>query len=274
MTCAGWRRARRSPAGELARDVTGRASLGLLLGTFVFVVLNSGGVAVAVSLSQRVPLAGVYRERPARCGCRWPASTRSSRCWSSCWPTGARRRCSCSRRCSRRCTPPTAATCTAAHERDVWQQLEGATRELNSLDVTTVVERRAVAQRRSCSRPTSRRSCSTTASGADGLHGRRDGPGRRRGAGPAGRLSRASTAADGDAGALMVYAAPLEGPQGRVGHAASSASAVRSQLRRARAAGPAHARARHQQHRCRTPGSTARCARTPRPRRTRRRTTR
>ena len=198
--------------GPLAETTTSSV-LGLALGTFVYFLLNSGGVAVAVSLSQRVPLRSVYRHRlPLRMGLAGVnaliavlvvvLADRSTT--------------------TLLVLPPVLAAMyvsyrgylQTAHSRDVWQQLESATRELNSLDVTSVV---SAALSRSAqlfkadlvtvvlddeSGPTVH---TGDASGlVDTVHGL------------AGRLSGRAGAA-GSVGSLMVYAAPLEGPQGRVG---------------------------------------------------------
>ena len=199
--------------GDLA-DTTTSSVLGLLLGTFVFFLLNSGGVVVAVALSQRVPLRGIFREglrrRLALAGVNaliavvvvvladWSPDTLLM-------------------------LPPVLGAMyasyrgylQAAHERDVWQQLESATRELNSLDVATVLD---AALSRSAqlfkadlvtvvlddgSGPT------VHTGDASGLVDTASGPG--------GRLSHRVQDAESDGVPLMVYAAPLEGPQGRVG---------------------------------------------------------
>ena len=213
MTCAGVV-ANEVAHGELART-SWSSILGLLLGTFVFVVLNSGGVAVAVSLAQRVPLAGVYRDglalRLSLAGANalvavlvvvladWSPETLFM-------------------------LPPVLAAMyasyrgylAAAHERDVWQQLEEATRELNSLDMTTVVSA-ALSRAAQLFKADVASIVLDDGSGATVYTGNSTGL-VDTGVGPAGRLSRrVDDDADGEAGALMVYAAPLEGPQGRVG---------------------------------------------------------
>jgi diguanylate cyclase (GGDEF)-like protein len=212
MACAGWV-ANGVAHGDLA-STSWSSVLGLLLGTFVFFALNSGGVAVALALAERTPLAGVYRDglalRLSLAGVNalvavlvvvladWSHETLIM-------------------------LPPVLGAMyasyrgylAAAHERDVWQQLEGATRELNSLDMTTVV---SAALSRSAQlfkadvvtivledgSP-----ATVYTGGASGLVDT--------GAGAASRMSRRVDDVGGDGSALMVYAAPLEGPKGRIG---------------------------------------------------------
>ena len=199
-------------AGPLSVTTTSSV-VGLAVGTFVFFLINSGGVAVAVSLSQRVPLGSVYRSqihlRMALAGVNaliavlvvvladWSKDTLLM-------------------------LPPVLAAMyasyrgylQAAHARDVWQQLESATRELNSLDVTSVLSA-ALSRSAQLFKADSVTIVLDDASGAtvhtgdagglvDSTHGL------------AGRLSSRVEAAD-DEGSLMVYTAPLEGPQGRIG---------------------------------------------------------
>ena len=103
----------------------------------------------------------------------------------------------------------------AAHERDVWQQLETATREFNSLDLTTVVDAalsrsaqlfRADVVTVSLEEPTGTTVYTGDASGLvtdDGARASLVAPGQSDGS--------------GGATALTVYSAPLEGPRGRIG---------------------------------------------------------
>ena len=212
MTCAGLV-ANAVARGELART-SWSSILGLLLGTFVFVVLNSGGVAVAVSLAQRVPLAGVYRDglalRLSLAGLNalvavlvvvladWSPQTLIM-------------------------LPPVLAAMyasyrgylAAANERDVWQQLEEATRELNSLDVHTVVDA-ALSRAAQLFKADVVTIVLDEGSGARVFTGNASGL-VDAGVGPAGRVTRGLDAGGSDARALMVYSAPLEGPQGAVG---------------------------------------------------------
>ena len=212
MTCAGWV-ANRVASGHLA-ETSWSSILGLLLGTFVFVALNSGGVAVALSLSERVPISGVYRDgltlRLSLAGVNalvavlvvvladWSRETLIM-------------------------LPPVLGAMyasyrgylAAAHERDVWQQLEGASRELNSLDVTTVVSA-------ALSRAAQLFKADVVTIVLDDGSGTAVYTGDATGlvdtsAGSAGRRSHRVDDAEDDGAALMVYAAPLEGPQGRVG---------------------------------------------------------
>ncbi len=212
MACAGWV-ANLVASGHLA-DTSWSSLLGLLLGTFVFFALNSGGVAVAVSLAERMPLGGVYRDglvlRLSLAGVNalvavlvvvladWSRETLIM-------------------------LPPVLGAMyasyrgylAAAHERDVWQQLERATRELNSLDVTTVVGA-ALARAAQLFRADVVTIVLDDDAGATVFTG--DATGLvETGAGPAGRVSHSLDGAEAGGGALMVYGAPLEGPQGRVG---------------------------------------------------------
>jgi diguanylate cyclase (GGDEF)-like protein len=212
MTCAGWV-ANGVASGHLA-STSVSSVLGLLLGTFVFFALNSGGVAVAVSLAERMPLAGVYRDgltlRLSLAGLNalvavlvvgladWSKETLSM-------------------------LPPVLGAMyasyrgylAAASERDVWQQLEQATRELNSLDLTTVVSaalsRAALLFKADVVRLVlDDGSVATVYTGdATGLV--------RTGDGSTGRHAHRVDEAGDDGSALMSYGAPLEGPQGRVG---------------------------------------------------------
>ena len=212
MTCAGWV-ANQVAQGELART-SWSSILGLLLGTFVFVVLNSGGVAVAVSLAQRVPLAGVYREG---------LSLRLSLAGVNALVAVLVVVLAELARTTLIMLPPVLAAMyalyrgylAAAHERDVWQQLEGATRELNSLDMTTVLSA-ALSRAAQLFKADTVTIVLDDGSGATVHTG--DATGLvHTGTGPAARPSRRVDPADTDGGAVMVYSAPLEGPQGPVG---------------------------------------------------------
>ena len=104
---------------------------------------------------------------------------------------------------------------SAAEERDVWQQLEGATRELNSLDLTTVVSAALsrAAQLFKADVVTivvDDGSAPTVYTGdATGLVDT--------GAGSRGELSHRVDEPGSDGGGLMIYGALLEGPRGRIG---------------------------------------------------------
>jgi len=198
--------------GSLAETTTSSV-LGLLLGTFVFFLLNSGGVAVAVSLSQQMTLADVYRQQLrvrlalAAVNALIAVAVVVLADWSA--------------RTLIMLPPVLAAMYAsyrgylrAAHERDVWQQLESATRELNSLDVTTVVgaalSRSAQLFRADLVTVVLDDGTGPTVhtGNATGLLETAHGVG--------GRLSHRVREIDAES-SLMVYAAPLEGPQGRVG---------------------------------------------------------
>ena len=198
--------------GPLA-DASVSSVLGLTLGTFVFFLLNSGGVAVAVSLSQRVPIASVYRQRLrlrlalAGVNALIAVLVVVLADYS---------------RATLLMLPPVLAAMyasyrgylQAAHERDVWQQLESATRELNSLDVTGVI---SAALSRSAQLFKADLVTIVLDDGSGPTVHTGDASGLVESAhGLAGRLSSRVEDAD-DEGSLMVYAAPLEGPQGRVG---------------------------------------------------------
>jgi diguanylate cyclase (GGDEF)-like protein len=192
-------------------DVAVRPVVALVLASVVFVVVNSGGVAVAVALSQRAPLLSVYRHgltmRLLLAGvntliallvlalAEWSVKTLIV-------------------------LPPVLAAMyasyrgylQAASERDVWQQLEAATRDLNSLDVTTVVS--AALSR------------SAQLFRADVVTVGLDQPSPVVYTGNASGLVTDETAradllatdvADAGQSSLTIYSAPLEGPQGRIG---------------------------------------------------------
>ena len=212
MTCAGLV-ANGVAHGHLA-STSWSSVLGLLLGTFVFFALNSGGVAVAVAIAEHMPLAGVYRDglslRLSLAGVNalvavlvvvladWSRETLIM-------------------------LPPVLAAMyasyrgylSAAEERDVWQQLEGATRELNSLDLTTVVSAALsrAAQLFKADVVTivvDDGSAPTVYTGdATGLVDT--------GAGSRGELSHRVDEPGSDGGGLMIYGALLEGPRGRIG---------------------------------------------------------
>ncbi len=190
------------------------AVLALLLATFVFFLVNSGGVALAVSLSQRVPLRTIYRERLlmrlsiAAVNALIAVLVVVLADWSS--PTLVM-------------LPPVLAAMyasyrgylNAAHERDVWQQLESATRELNSLDTGTVV---SAALSRAAQLFKADTVTVVLDDGAGPVVYTGDAGGlvaTEHGSSP-GRPARVG-AAPSDGGAVMLYTAPLEGPQGRVG---------------------------------------------------------
>jgi diguanylate cyclase (GGDEF)-like protein len=212
MACAGW--VAHAVAREDLHETSWSSILGLLLGTFVFFALNSGGVAVAVSLALRTPLADVYRDglslRLSLAGLNaliavlvvvladWSRETLIM-------------------------LPPVLGAMyasyrgylAAASERDVWQQLEGATRELNCLDLTTVMSA-ALSRAAQLFKADVVTIVLDDGSGATVYTG--DATGLvETGAGSAGRLPRRVDETGREGGALMVYTAPLEGPQGRVG---------------------------------------------------------
>ena len=212
MTLAGWAAHAVSPSG------LDRASLsavgGLLLGTFVFFLVNSSGVALAVALSQGAPLVATYRR-----GMRLRLAVAALNGliavavvvlahWS--WQTLIM-------------LPPVLAAMyasyrgylQAAHERDVWQQLEAATREFNSLDVTTVVDA-------ALSRSAQLFRADVVTVGLDGVSGTTvytgDTSGLVADEDARAQLLTAGRSDLGDASSsLTVYSAPLEGPRGRIG---------------------------------------------------------
>ena len=184
----------------------------LALGCLAFFVVNSGGVALAVALSQRIPFLEVYRQG---LGMRLLVGAGNAAIglgilaladWS---------------RSTLLVLPPVFALMyasyrgylRAAQERDVWQQLESATRELNQLDETAVISAaicRAAQMLKAHSvslqlRGTDGGASTTYVGDADGL----------RAATAADEIDALDAAESGQS--QMVYAAPLEGPQGRIG---------------------------------------------------------
>ena len=188
--------------------------VGLLLATFVFFLVNSLGVALAVALSKRAPLLEIYREglllRLSLAGVNALIAVLVVVLadWSA--PSLVM-------------LPPVLAAMyasyrgylKAAHERDVWQQLEGATRELNSLDMTTVVGA-------ALSRAAQLFDADVVTVGLEGPSGTTVYTGDASGLvteepdRAALLTSGLSGTADGS-GSLTVYSAPLEGPRGRIG---------------------------------------------------------
>ena len=201
-----------APAGLSEASV--RSLTALALASAVFVLVNSGGVACAVALSQDVPLRNVYRRgltmRLALAGVNtliallvvvladWSVRTLIM-------------------------LPPALAAMyasyrgyvQAASERDVWQQLEAATRELNSLDMTTVVGA-------ALSRSAQLFRADVVTVGLDGPSGPVVYTGDASGlvTDEPSRTSLLSTDVADSAdrsSSLTVYSAPLEGPRGRIG---------------------------------------------------------
>ena len=199
-----------SPTGLL--EPSWGSVLGLVLATAVFFCVNSAGVALAVALAQGARFQSVWRQglrmRVALAGLNaalalvillladWSSSTLFM-------------------------LPPVLLALygsyrgylQAAQERDVWQQLESATRELNSLDLLAVVSA-------SLSRSAQLFKADTVTvvlddpAGATVYTGNATGllktsTGRSR-TPSAGQLEH-------DDGSLMVYTAALDGPQGRLG---------------------------------------------------------
>ena len=214
MAAAGWAAHAVAPAGLGEASVPGIA--GLLLGTFVFFLVNSVGVALAVSLSSHVSLSETYRQglhmRLALATINAVVAVMIVALADYSVATLY-------------LLPPVLAALyaayrgylQAAHERDVWQQLESATRELNSLDVQSVV---GAALSRSAQLFKADRVTVVLDDGsgpAPTVH-TGDATGLVETAhGPAGRLTHRFREAEIEGGSLMVYSAPLEGPQGRVG---------------------------------------------------------
>jgi diguanylate cyclase (GGDEF)-like protein len=184
-------------------------AVALSLACLVFFVVNSGGVALAVALSQRVAFLEIYRQG---LGLRLLVAGGNGAVglgvlaladWS---------------RATLMVLPPVFALMYAsyrgylhaAQERDIWQQLESATRELNQLDEKAVIAAavsRAAQMLKAHSvslelRSPDRTTTTTYLGNADGLD---------------------DTAAEGQVlgvdagGSQMVYATPLEAPQGRIG---------------------------------------------------------
>ena len=186
----------------------------LLIATFVFFLVNSGGVALAVALSQQASFRAMYRHglemRLALAGLNGLIAVLivvlAQRSPGTLF-----------------LLPPALAAMFGSYrgylharqERDVWQQLESATRELTSLDLDAVVGA-------ALSRSAQLFKADSVSVVLD------DGSGSTVYTGDASGLLETSTELDGkrsqrtggfesDDGSLMVYAAPLEGPQGRLG---------------------------------------------------------
>jgi diguanylate cyclase (GGDEF)-like protein len=184
----------------------------LTLATLVFFLVNSGGVALAVALSQRVRFTEVYKQG---LGIRLLVAFGNGGIgigilgladWS---------------RSTLMILPPVFVLMYAsyrgylhaAQERDIWQQLESATRELNQLDEKAVISAavsRAAQMLKAHSVTLELRNAG--GSGSTTFVGDGDG------------LRDASSVDDDafasveeDADTQMVYAAALEGPQGRIG---------------------------------------------------------
>ncbi len=173
----------------------------------------------------------------------------------------------------------TAPTCGRSQERDVWRQLEVASRELNRLEEREVAE---AALRRA--RELFRCDDVELRAGPGGAHTRTDLPAGRR---PAGRRRPAPAGGEGgrtrwveldEDGEEPVVTTCLASPLGVAGRAASArcgcCSTAWSRLSAARAAGAVDLRPRREHHRCRTPGCTRTCAPRPPGTPTRRATTR
>jgi len=199
-----------SPRGLL--DVSWAGVLGLLLATAVFFCINSAGVALAVALSQGASFRSIWNE-----GLRMRVVLAALNAalalmilllahWS---------------RSTLLMLPPVLLALFAsyrgylhaAQERDVWQQLERATRELNSLDLAAVVGA-------ALSRSAQLFKADTVTVVLDGESGgtvytgdTRGIVATRSGDQRAARLRDVDT----DDGSLMVYGAALQGPQGRLG---------------------------------------------------------
>ncbi len=194
---------------------TSLASLtALVVGTFVFFLVNSGGVALAVALEQHASVGSIYRQGLAlRLGLAGVNAVTALlvvvlATWDGSALVGL---------------PPVLVALyasyhgylKAAQERDVWQQLESATRELNSLDLNTVVSAALSRSAQLFKADTATvvlydSGTSTVYRGdATGLVGTCVDPQ----LGVPDRLG----GFESDDGSLMVYAAPLEGPQGRIG---------------------------------------------------------
>ena len=199
-----------SPGGLLEPSWAGVGGLVLAIG--VFFLVNSAGVALAVALSQGASFRSVWRD-----GLRMRLAIATLNTvialvilvlahlnWSTLLML-----------------PPVLAAMyasyrgylQAAHERDVWQQLESATRELNSLDVLTVVGA-------ALSRSAQLFKADTVTVVLDDASGGTVHTGDAGGlveSFPAVERARRVGGPESDDGSLMVYAAALEGPQGRLG---------------------------------------------------------
>ena len=212
MSLAGW------AAHALAPDGLGKASVasvvGLLVGTFVFFLVNSGGVALAVSLSQRSSFLAIYRDGLAM---RLTIAALNAVIAVLVVILAA------SSTVTLVMLPPVLVSMyfsyrgylKAAHERDVWQQLESATRELNSLDVPTVVgaalSRSAQLFKADTVVVVLDDPCGATVytGNAGGIVDSRAASGH--------HLGHADDPFPSDGGAVTVYAEPLQGPRGRIG---------------------------------------------------------
>jgi len=195
-------------------EMTLLSVLALLLATFVFFLINSSGVALAVSLSQGVPLLAIYREgllmRLSIAAANGLIAVLVVVLADFSQPTLIM-------------LPPVLAAMfasyrgylKAAHDRDVWQQLESATRELNSLDVRTVVDA-ALSRAAQLFKADTVRLVLDDGAGPVVYTGDAGGLVETGLAASAGQPAQVG-AAPADGGAVMVYSAPLEGPQGRVG---------------------------------------------------------
>ena len=136
MSAAGWVAHSISPT-SLA-DTSPRSVLALVLATFAFILVNSGGVALALALSQGASFFGVYRQGLTLRLCVAGLNATIALLILAL---------AIHRPSTLLLLPLVLASMyfayrgylKAAHERDVWQQLESVTRELNSLDMPTVV---------------------------------------------------------------------------------------------------------------------------------------
>jgi diguanylate cyclase (GGDEF)-like protein len=212
MSLAGWTAHTVAPGAVDGTSV--RGVLALVLATFVFFLVNSGGVALAVSLSQRSSFLAIYREGLAM---RLTIAALNALIAVLVVILAA------SSTVTLFMLPPVLMSMyfsyrgyvKAAHERDVWQQLESATRELNSLDVPTVVGAALSRSAQLFKADTvvvvlDEQSGATVYTGdAGGIVDSRAASGH--------RLGHAGDELAADDGAVTVYAEPLQGPRGRIG---------------------------------------------------------